>query len=134
MSTAMAEAFSQVATLGDACEPMVEQINHLAEDPQIGAELARLQSEGFALLNGIIEDITVVLSNMEASVSPPANREQTVAALRSDARERQNQARERRELARDMVIDSLAGMDCEDSIDLDRQRFFLALLQADVIR
>jgi hypothetical protein len=33
-----------------------------------------------------------------------------------------------------MVIDSLAGMDCEDSNDLDRQRFFLALLQADVIR
>jgi hypothetical protein len=82
MSTAMAEAFSALGTLGEACEPMVEQINHLATDPELGAELARLQTEGFALLNGIIEDITVVLSNMEASVTPPVPAEQNGVSWR----------------------------------------------------
>lgn len=135
MSTATAEVFTAEGTLGEACEPMIEQINHLAEDPAMGAELARLQNEGFALLNGIIEDITSVLTSMEASVTPPANNtDQSLLSLRNEAAKRQNLARERRELARDMVIDSLAGMDCEDSEDLDRQRFFLALLQADVSR
>ncbi|MGI4846639.1 MAG: hypothetical protein ACRYGK_00630 [Janthinobacterium lividum] len=121
-------------TLGQICEPMVDQINHLADDPAIGAELARLQAEGFSLLNGIIEDITAVLGSLEtASAPPPARTPVDAATLRSDARQRQDEARERRELARDMVIDSLAGMDCEAD-DLDRQRFFLALLQADVMR
>jgi hypothetical protein len=135
MNMPMKSAPQPERKLGEFTAPTTKKIEVAArEDSYLGAELARLQTEGFMLLNGIIEDIQGVLSNVEASVTPEnRNEAMTAAQMRSHARERENQARERRELARDLVLGALAGMECEEmSDDLDRQRFLLALLQADL--